>query len=196
MSDSSKYQCKRRAAPRHPAKEQAIVKTKELLRAGSGGDDGDPFQYFEGFHAFGAAQMSVTAEGETVEGVWSAPILSLLAGTGHGGSPDGLVTVRGSQGVRITSGPAGLPPGNNADIYGVEIEVGEMQDVALLRGSEGNPYRGQLVMDQKKIGINGHQGGILLSSGTKIILRVAGGTSSITLTPDQIVIKGPMVFIN
>jgi uncharacterized protein (DUF2345 family) len=44
--------------------------------------------------------------------------------------------------------------------------------------------------------IESEEGNIIISSVKQITLQVAGGTSSITLEPDQITIKGPMVYIN
>jgi hypothetical protein len=103
--------------------------------------------------------------------------------------------VRGSQGVRITSGPAGLP--QEADnTNGVEIMTGTAQEIHINRGLDSDAAQGRITMTEEGIGINAKAGRMSLSSDYGIQLKVAGGTSSITLKADQIVIKGPMVLIN
>jgi hypothetical protein len=51
-------------------------------------------------------------------------------------------------------------------------------------------------MSAKGTSIGTKEGGVWVTSLTSITLDVAGGTSSITLTPEGITIKGPMVWIN
>jgi hypothetical protein len=51
-------------------------------------------------------------------------------------------------------------------------------------------------MDGDGIRIGATEGGVWIRSLTNIMLAVAGGTSSINLTPSGIVMKGPLIQIN
>jgi hypothetical protein len=116
-----------------------------------------------------------------------------IVSTGMG--MDGKVDVRGSQGVRITSGPPMLPPTTDSSTNGVEIIASEAQNVTIQRGLLP-------VVDQKiemtpgAIMVDGGAGTITIQSLTEIKIQVMGGLSSITLTPMGIIIQGPIVMIN
>ncbi|MGA3186093.1 MAG: hypothetical protein ABSF22_03200, partial [Bryobacteraceae bacterium] len=142
MSDNFKIQCTRRFVRKHPVSEpwakmeEAILKGKEPLGAGSGGDPGDGghSEYHDGQWALGAAQLSLCAEGSTGDDAMS-PVVSILAGMGMGGSPDGIVSAHGSQGVRISSGPPKQPAAMSTTVLnGVQIEVGTAQEIIVRRG--------------------------------------------------------------
>jgi hypothetical protein len=121
------------------------------------------------------------------------PSVITIVSTGMG--MDGKVDVRGSQGVRITSGPPMLPPTTDSSTNGVEIIASEAQNVTIQRGLLP-------VVDQKiemtpgAIMVDGGAGTITIQSLTEIKIQVMGGLSSITLTPMGIIIQGPIVMIN
>jgi len=194
MSDDFKYQCRRRSTRQYPLVKEAIVKGEELLGAGSGGDEGDGFKddYCDGRHMIGGAEVFVTAMGsDGPEGV--SPLISILAGATD---PDGKITVRGSAGVRITSGPSSQPKSHNPDIDGLEMQTGDTQTISIFRGMDENPAQGRMVFENQGIGIQANEGGVWIRSLTKIKFMVAGATSYIELTPSGIVMKGPLIQIN
>jgi hypothetical protein len=188
MSDDFKYQCRRRSTRQHLEIKEAIVKAEEF-GAGSGGDDGDGnnYHHYDGWYTVNAQEVSLVAEDPT------NPVIDLLAASE---STNGIVNVRGSKGVRITTGPPGQPPYNNMNVFGLEVQTGDSQYIALIRGMEENPSQGVVLLNDQGVGINGNQGGVWLRSKTKIKLMVIGGTSYIELTPSGIVMKGPLIQIN
>ena len=107
----------------------------------------------------------------------------------------GKVNVNGSQGVRISAGPPSLPPTSSDSTNGVEIAVGEIQNVTIQRGLLPG-------IDQKiemtPSGITVDAGGmpVTIQSLSKITLSVAGGMSTITLAPEGVTIQGLQVEIN
>jgi hypothetical protein len=118
--------------------------------------------------------------------------ISLLA---SGMGTDGKVDVRGSQGVRITSGPPLLPPATSDSTNGVEVIASEAQNVTIQRGLiEGVDQ--QIQMSPGSIVIDGGVGTITIKSLTQITLQVAGGLSSITLGPQGVTIQGILIQIN
>ncbi|SPE39354.1 hypothetical protein SBA3_3180035 [Candidatus Sulfopaludibacter sp. SbA3] len=121
---------------------------------------------------------------DSVITIWSA-------GTGT----DGLVNARGSQGVRITAGPPPLPPTESSSTNGVEIMVGEAQNVTIQRGLIDGVDQ-KIVMAPGSITIDAGTGSITIQSLTQITLSVAGGLSTITLGPQGVTIKGILVQIN
>ncbi len=122
-----------------------------------------------------------------------ANVITILAAGNT--ATDGNVDVRGSKGVRITTGPPLLPPTKSDSTNGVEIIVSESQNVTVQRGLI--PGVDQTIsMKPGNITIDGGGGTITVQSLTEITLSVAGGVSSITLTPAGVIIKGPLVMIN
>jgi hypothetical protein len=187
MSDDLKYQCKRRP---HPIME-AIVWRKETLGAGSGGDEGDGghTDYYDGMYCINAPDVTVTATGSVGEDA-ASPIIQLCSGTGT--APDGRIYVHGSQGVRITSGPSGQPHCGNPDINGLEMHVGGAQEIIVRRG---DPVEQTIQISPGLMAVNSPSL-ISIVSDEQIELSVAGGTSSIILSPSGIVLKGPIIQIN
>jgi MspA len=110
-------------------------------------------------------------------------------------APDGKVNLRGSQGVRVTAGPPLLPPTESDSVNGVEIIVGEAQNVIVQRGLLPGVDQ-KIEMTPGNITVDGGAGTITIQSLTEITLSVAGGMSSITLTPAGITIQGILVQIN
>jgi len=123
-------------------------------------------------------------------------VISLLAiGTGL----DGNVNVRGSQGVRITSGPPAVPmvsPDTSSDsTQGIELIASEMQNITLQRGLIDGVDQ-KIEMTPGNITVDGGVGPVTIQSLTEITFQVAGGVSKITLTPAGIILQGPIIMIN
>jgi hypothetical protein len=167
--------------------------------AGSGGSpvtvDELVTQYtdnYDGVYALGANRIELMARPPLPPAPPNPSNITLLA---SGLGIDGKVDIRGSQGVRITSGPPMLPPTTSDSTNGVEIIASELQNVTIQRGLIP-------VVDQKiemtpgAIMVDGGAGTITIQSLTEIKIQVAGGVSSITLTPVGIIIQGPLVMIN
>lgn len=191
MSDDFTHQCRRRLARQRSAPQEPIVAGRPPS-AGSGGDaDGNDVHHCAGLTGCIAAAHYYSAIG----GDGQAPRIELLAaGSDQGG---GELHARASKGIRLTVAPAGVPPETiDPDICGVEVEVGDFECIHLQRGIDDNPMRGVIAMNLDGIGINAYQGGVWLKSDTLIKLMVAGGTSSIALTPTGIVMQGPIIQIN
>ena len=194
MRDNFKYQCKRRSARQHPLREESIVEGQELLGAGSGGDggDGNVTSYTDGVYSVATPQTIVHACGALGEGEAPGiiPMIALLAGDVL--SSQGLIYARGTRGVRITSGPPHQPQMRNEEINGVEIQTGETQEIIMMRGSPAE----QVVQISPGLMVVNSPSLISIRSDSQIELSVAGGTSSIILSPSGIVLKGPIIQIN
>lgn len=109
---------------------------------------------------------------------------------------NGTVNLRGMGGVRITAGPPPLPPTVTGSTQGVEIEVGELQNVTIKRGLIDGVDQ-VIEMAPGSIKVDGGMGAVTIQSMTQITLSVCGGLSSITLGPAGITIQGlPLVKIN
>jgi hypothetical protein len=169
-----------------------------ILGGGSGGGDDDAHRSALGSYEISANRVALVTK--IPLDPLASPIpngITLLAGGNT--FMDGKVDVRGSQGVRITSGPPAIPmvsPETTADsTNGVEIIASEAQDVTIQRGMI--PMVDQLIqMSPGAIMIDGGVGMVTIQSLTSVKLQVAGGISSITLTPAGIIIEGPIVMIN
>ena len=107
---------------------------------------------------------------------------------------DGQVNMRGNQGVRITAGPPPLPPTDSDSTNGVEIMVGETQNVTIQRGLL--PVDQKIEMTPSGITVDAGMGTVTIQSLTQITLSVAGGLSTITLGPEGVTIQGLMIKIN
>lgn len=108
---------------------------------------------------------------------------------------DGFVYVRGYAGVRITSGPPPLPETSSSSTNGVEIMVGEIQNVTLKRGLLDGVDQ-KIEMTPSGITVDAGAMPVTIQSLTQITLSVAGGLSTITLGPQGITIQGILVQIN
>jgi len=147
---------------------------------------------YDGVYALGANRIELMARPPLPPAPPKPSVISLVA---TGLALDGRVEVRGSQGVRITSGPPMLPPTTSESTNGVEIIASEAQNVTIQRGLI--PMVDQMIqMTPGAIMIDGGVGTITVQSMTEIKIQVAGGVSSITLTPVGIIIQGPIVMIN
>jgi hypothetical protein len=108
---------------------------------------------------------------------------------------DGRIEVRGSQGVRVTAGPPLLPPTTSDSTNGVEIIVGEIQNVTIQRGLLPGIDQ-KIEMTPSGITVDAGTMPVTIQSLTQITLSVAGGLSTITLAPEGITIQGVLVQIN
>jgi hypothetical protein len=117
-------------------------------------------------------------------------ILVLASDYGVGGQ----VEVSGGQSVRITAGPMTLPPTSSDSSNGVEIIVGETQNVTIQRGLL--PTDQKIEMSPEGITIDAGMGTLTLKSLTQITLSVAEGLATITLGPEGVTIQGLLIQID
>jgi len=165
---------------------------------GSGGGSGGPTdtidhaQSFDGLYQISANQVAMVSRPPLPPS--SDPnVISLLATDLTG--MNGGVEVRGAKGVRITAGPPLLPPTSSSSTNGVEIVVGETQNVTIQRGLLPGIDQ-KIEMAPGSITVDGGLGTVTIQSMTEITLQVAGGLSTISLTPAGITIQGILVKIN
>jgi hypothetical protein len=175
----------------------SIAKEHEPVGAGSGGGnpplDGSQNIYFQGQWGVGAGQIKLVAEDHTESGISfqsSDPVASLLA-IAHDGSK-GRALVLGTQGVRIVSQTNPNPKADRTDICGVEIYAQDDKEIILQQGLYGTQ---KIVMDAQATTLNSSNE-IIIQCVKQITLQVCGGLSSITLTPEGIVMKGLLIQIN
>src|SRR5262245_20036488 len=94
-------------------------------RAGGGGGGGldgmDQFQAAEGTYSIAANKIQLMGRPPLPPAVPEPSVITILAA---GLGVDGLVNVRGSQGVRVTSGPPPLPETGSSSTNGIEILTG------------------------------------------------------------------------
>jgi hypothetical protein len=167
--------------------------SRETLGGGSGGgpDTGATGESVGGLYSIEANQVSLISRPPmppAIPGPYNITILA--AGMGM----DGTVDVRGSQGVRITAGPPLMPPTSSESTNGVEIVVGEAQNVTIQRGMA--PIDQKIEMTPSGITIDAGVGELTIKSLTQLTLSVAGGMSTISLGPQGVTIQGIMVQIN
>jgi hypothetical protein len=158
---------------------------------GGGPDSGDRTESADGVFSISANQVQLLGRPPLPPGIPKPSVITVLsAGTGI----DGLVDVRGTQGVRVTAGPPPLPPTSSPSTNGVEIIVGELQNVTIQRGLL--PVDQKIEMTPTGITVDAGMGTVTIQSLTQIKLSVAGGLSTITLGPEGITIQGLLVKIN
>jgi len=190
MSGNFKHHCTRR-----PSRQLPTLEGPRLLGAGSGGDGGDGIEYKEGDAGIHAGALVFTATGDAS----ANPIIAILAGAageeGDGNRFNGRVSIHGSQGARITSGPPNLPPAANQQINGIELHTGNFQEISIVRGT-GGPATNQFALQTDMTVIDGGCNTVKVRSDTQIVLTVANGMSSIILTPAGVQIKGILTQIN
>lgn len=162
----------------------------------SGGSGGGPLARSrdtngDGRYAISANHISIVSEPALAPVIPEPFVITVLA---MGMGIDGRVDVRGTQGVRLTAGPPPLPPTTSESTNGVEIAVGEAQNVTIQRGLL--PVDQKIEMTPSGITVDAGLGSVTIQSLTEITLSVAGGLSSITLGPQGITIQGLLVQIN
>ena len=162
--------------------------------AGSGGgpDTTDNSHSFDGTYSIAANQVQLLSRPPMPPAVPGPNVITILAA---GLGIDGKVDVRGSQGVRVTAGPPPLPPTASDSTNGVEIIVGEAQNITIQRGLLPGVDQ-KIEMTPGNITVDGGAGTITIQSLTQITLSVAGGMASISLTPAGVTIQGVLVQIN
>jgi hypothetical protein len=196
MSNKFNYRCVRRSTPRSSAIVEPAVPDENPLGAGSGGDPGD------GGHAhYANAIYEIIAPGVEVTAMSGQPRVTILATTqvtsgmddGSSGGGLALVNAHADTGMRLTTGATTdtLSLGTN----GVEMIVGDAQKINIVRGLT-EPAVQTIQMNPGQIIIDGGPGSITLLSKTSISMKVAGGMSSISLTPSGIVLQGLLTKIN
>ena len=161
--------------------------------AGTGGgpDTHHSNQSFDGHFSVAANQIEMLARPPLPPGIPGPSVISILsAGMGI----DGVVNVRGTQGVRVTAGPPPLPAASSTSTKGVEIMVGQMETVTIQRGLL--PVDQKIEMTPTGITVDAGMGKVTIQSLTEITLSVAGGLSTITLGPQGVTIKGLLIQIN
>jgi hypothetical protein len=158
---------------------------------GGGSDATFHHQAADGRYSIEANQLLLVSR-PALPPVMPAPCVITVFAQGLG--MDGEVDVSGTKAVRITAAPLGLVPTSSGSTNGVEIMVGEAQNVTIQRGLIPG-------VDQK---IEMTPSGITVDAGLmpvtiqslKITLSVAGGLSTITLAPEGITIQGVLIQIN
>jgi hypothetical protein len=168
--------------------------------AGSGGgDDGNnTLQTADGVYEIAANEVTLLTTGPD-HGPEGPHIITLLAsGKKEGGFSDGRVDVRGSKGVRITSGPAIPPdvPTTSESTNGVEIITSGTQKILLQVGAAPTPPAPPKIEMQIMAIIIDAGTGIIRITTTSGSISLQAGPSSIVLAPEGITINGPMVNIN
>ena len=161
--------------------------------SGGGDDTKDESRFFDGTFSVTANQLEFTSRPPLPAASPDPCAITLLASSIMDMS--GNVNLRGLAGVRITAGPPPLPETASTSTQGVEILVGEIQNVTIKRGLIDGVDQ-KIEMTPSGITIDGGSMPITIQSLTEIKLSVAGGMSSITLGPSGISIQGvPLVQI-
>jgi hypothetical protein len=144
-------------------------------------------EYIAGYYTVQADQVRLISQPTTTVPPLPGPNYITLLAVGMG--VDGLVAIRGSQGVRITAGPP-LPvlPAESPVTNGIEIQTGPEGLIRVQRGVL--PTDQSVLMTPAGIVIDAGIGMIRLNSLTEITLSVAEGASQITLRPDGITLMG------
>lgn len=166
--------------------------------ANGGGCGGSPdttghAQSFDGGYSISANQVELLCRPPMPPAAPGPCEIKLLATDLTG--MQGKVDMRGAQGVRVTAGPPMLPPAASDSTNGVEIIVGETQNVTIQRGLLPGVDQ-KIEMAPGNITIDAGAGTLTIQSLTQITLSVAGGLSTITLGPEGITIQGVLVQIN
>jgi len=162
---------------------------------GSGGGPGtmEHCESFDGKYGITANQVEVLSRQPMPPAPPAPSVVTILATDLVGMS--GEVDVRGAGAVRITAGPPELPPAATGSTNGVEIQVGEIQNVTIQRGLIPGVDQ-KIEMTPSGITVDAGTMPITIQSLTQITLSVAGGLSTITLGPQGVTIQGVMVQIN
>lgn len=161
--------------------------------AGTGGGPDAKFhaQSHDGRFSISANQVLLTSRPSLAPVIPDPYVITILAA---GMGMDGIVNVAGSQGVRVTAGPPLLPPTGSDSTNGVEIAVGETQNVTIERGLLPGIDQ-KIEMTPNGITVDAGAMPVTIQSLTQITLSVAGGMNTITLTPEGIKIQGLMIQI-
>jgi len=164
------------------------------LGGGSGGGQAtaDHIHSVDGDYILSANQVEILSTPPLPPAVPGPCLITIQADNNGIG---GKVNVNGSQGVRISAGPPSLPPTSDDATNGVEIMVGEIQNVTIQRGLLPGVDQ-KIELTPSGITVDGGLMPITIQSMTQITLSVAGGLSTITLAPEGVTIQGVLVQIN
>ncbi len=167
------------------------------IGGGSGGSPDTTTQStsLDGSHTIAANQLGLVARPPLPPAVPGPCVITLLATDLPGTGEDGLVEVKAAKGVRISVGPPLLVPAHSDSTNGVEIAVGEVQNVTIQRGLIPGVDQ-KIEMTPSGITVDAGAMPVTIQSLTQITLSVAGGLSTITLGPEGITIQGILVQIN
>jgi hypothetical protein len=153
--------------------------------AGGGLDSPEHVHSVDGMFSISANQVELVSRPPLPPGIPGPHVITILA---SGFGVDGLVNVRGSQGVRVTAGPPPLLPTASASTNGVEIITSETGTVTIQRGLL--PEVDQKVeMTPTGITVDAGAGKVTIKSLTQIELSVAEGLATITLGPEGVTIQ-------
>jgi hypothetical protein len=169
----------------------------ENMGGGSGGspDTHDHSESFDGAFKISAKTVEMLSHPPIPPASPGPNVIALLATDLTGMGTDGTVDVKGAKAVRITAGPPVLVATHSDSTNGVEIMVGETQNVTIQRGLLPGVDQ-KIEMTPSGITVDGGAMPITIKSLTEITLSVAGGVSTITLTPAGVTIQGILVQIN
>jgi hypothetical protein len=169
----------------------------ERSSGGSGGspDTHDHSQSFDGIYKISAKAVEMLSSPPIPPASPGPNVITLLATDLLGTGEDGTVDVKGAKGVRITAGPLVLVAAHSESTNGVEIMVGETQNVTIQRGLVPGVDQ-KIEMTPSGITVDGGAMPITIQSLSEITLSVAGGVSTISLTPAGVTIQGIIVQIN
>jgi hypothetical protein len=178
--------------------EPPLALVEEPLGAGSGGGgpasrmpvgpDGNHAFYSKGHYEIIASEVELMAEAAN-------PCVTIEAFYEQGGSTGGraFVNVHADKGIRMTSGTT--PAVNAINTDGIVMITDDNQPILLTRGEvSSNPQQVSIGTDGFMIDAN--LANLVIQSMHSITLQVAGGTSSISLTPEGITLTGPLININ
>jgi len=174
-----------------------MLLSDENTGGGSGGspDTHDHAQSFDGAFKISAKAVEMLSRPPIPPASPGPNVITLLATDLLGTGEDGTVDVKGAKGVRITAGPPVVVPAHSESTNGVEIFVGEIQNVTIQRGLLPGIDQ-KIEMTPSGITVDAGLMPVTIQSLTQITLSVAGGLSTITLAPEGITIQGVLIQIN
>ncbi len=169
----------------------------EYVSGGSGGgpDSQDHSQSFDGSYKISARAVELMSRPPIPPASPGPNVIALLATDLLGTGADGTVEVKGAKGVRVTAGPPAVVPTHSDSTNGVEILTGEIQNITFQRGLLPGVDQ-KIEMTPAGITIDGGACPITIKSLSGITLSVAGGISTISLSPAGVTIQGIIVKIN
>jgi hypothetical protein len=175
------------------------------LGGGSGGgDDGNnTIQSADGVYEIEANQLMLVTkdpdEPDLKNPHANDHVITILATGKLPTFDDGKVDIRGGKGVRITTGPPiSVPPvpTTSDSTDGVEIVASETQNIVIQRGLLATDQKIELCPGVINIDSGAGPGIISIKSFASIELSICNGTSKISLTPEGIILQGPIIMIN
>jgi hypothetical protein len=154
---------------------------------GSGGGPlpGTQIVNTDGEYLIEGNQVTLVAQPSDPPAIPGRSIVTILAA---GLGVDGLVDVRGSQGVRVTAGPPPALPAASSTTNGVDVIAGQTGSIKLERGLL--PVDQKIEMTPAGIKINAGSMPVTIESLTGITLSVAGGVAKIKIGPEGVTIEG------